>query len=65
MRAKRLVILVVPVFFLLSSAFAQVNELSATVGLTFVSTQTVRAAVCRFISETRRVRSWPIIPAAS
>jgi len=41
MSAKRLVILVVPVLFLLSSALAQVNELSVTSGLSFVSTQTV------------------------
>jgi len=41
MLAKRLVILVAPVLFLMASALAQVNELSATVGLTFVSTQTV------------------------
>jgi len=41
MSAKRLVVLVVPVLFLLSSAFAQVNELSITGGRTFVSTQTV------------------------
>jgi len=41
MLAKRLVILVAPVLFLLSSALAQVNELSITAGRTFVGTQTV------------------------
>jgi hypothetical protein len=41
MSAKRLAILVVPVLALVSSAFAQVNELAVTAGLTFVSTQTV------------------------
>jgi len=41
MSAKRLAVLVVPVLFLLSSALAQVNELSITAGRTFVSTQTV------------------------
>jgi len=42
MSAKRLALLVVLVAVLVSSAFTQVNELSATVGRTFVSTQTVR-----------------------
>jgi hypothetical protein len=41
MSAKRLAVLVASVLLLASCAFAQVNELSATVGLTFVSTQTV------------------------
>ena len=41
MSAKRLAVLIVPVLFLLSSAVAQVNDVSVTVGLTFVSTQTV------------------------
>jgi len=40
MSAKRLAVLVVPVLVLVSSAFAQVNELSVTAGRTFVSTQT-------------------------
>ena len=42
MSAKRLTLLVVLVAVLISSAFAQVNEVSVTVGRTFVSTQTVR-----------------------
>jgi hypothetical protein len=41
MSAKRLAVLVVPVLVLMSSAFAQVNELSITAGRTFVSTQTI------------------------
>ena len=41
MSAKRLAALVVPVLVLISSAWAQRNELSATVGRTFVSTETV------------------------
>ncbi len=41
MLAKRLAVLVVPVLFFVSSAGAQVNELSITAGRTFVSTQTV------------------------
>jgi hypothetical protein len=41
MSAKRLALLVVPVLVLVSSALAQVNELSITAGRTFVSTQTV------------------------
>ncbi len=41
MLAKRLAVLVVPVLLLASSAGAQVNQLSITSGLTFVSTQTV------------------------
>ena len=41
MSAKRLVMLVVLVGVLISSAFAQVNEVSLTVGRTFVSTQTI------------------------
>jgi hypothetical protein len=41
MSAKRLAVLLVPFLLLVSGAFAQVNELSATVGVTFVSTQTV------------------------
>ncbi len=41
MPAKRLAVLVVPILALVSSALAQVNELSVTVGRTFVSTQTV------------------------
>ncbi len=40
MSAKRLAVLVGPVLVLVSSAWAQVNELSVTVGRTFVSTQT-------------------------
>ena len=42
MSAKRLAVLVVPFLVLVSSALAQVNELSLTVGRTFVSTQTVQ-----------------------
>jgi len=41
MLAKRLAILVVPVLVLASGVWAQKNELSVTVGRTFVSTQTV------------------------
>ncbi len=41
MLAKRLAVLVAPVLFLVSSAWAQVNELSITAGRSFVSTQTV------------------------
>ena len=42
MSAKRLAVLVVvPVLFLVSSAFAQINELSITAGRTFVSTRTI------------------------
>jgi hypothetical protein len=41
MSAKRLAVLVVPVLVLVSSALAQVNEVSITAGLTFVGTQTV------------------------
>ena len=41
MSAKRLALLVVPVLVLVSSALAQVNEVSITAGRTFVSTQTV------------------------
>jgi hypothetical protein len=41
MSAKRLAVLVVPVLVLVSSALAQVNEVSITAGRTFVSTQTV------------------------
>ena len=41
MLAKRLAVLFVPVFLLVSSAGAQVNELSITAGRAFVSTQTV------------------------
>jgi hypothetical protein len=41
MLAKRLAVLVVPVLLLVSSAGAQVNELSITAGRAFVSTQTV------------------------
>lgn len=40
MSAKRLAVLVGPVLVLVSSAWTQVNELSVTVGRTFVSTQT-------------------------
>ena len=43
MSAKRLAFLVVPVLVLVSSAFAQVNELSITAGRVFVSTQTVQS----------------------
>src|ERR1700687_440438 len=42
MSAKRLAVLVVPVLVLVSSALAQVNEVSLTAGRTFVSTQTIR-----------------------
>jgi hypothetical protein len=42
MSAKRLAILVVLVGVCISSAFAQVNEVSVTVGRTFVSTQTIQ-----------------------
>ena len=42
MSAKRLALLVVLVAALISSAFAQVNELSVTVGRSFVSTQTIQ-----------------------
>jgi hypothetical protein len=41
MSAKALAFLIVPVLFLVSGAFAQVNELSVTAGRIFVSTQTV------------------------
>jgi hypothetical protein len=41
MSAKCLAVLVVPVLVLVSSAFAQVNELSITAGRSFVSTQKV------------------------
>ena len=41
MSAKRLAVLVVPVLVLVSSALAQINEVSITAGRTFVSTQTV------------------------
>lgn len=44
MSAKRLAVLVVPVLVLVSSALAQVNEVSITAGRTFVSTQTVPTA---------------------
>jgi hypothetical protein len=43
MSAKRLAVLVVPVLVLVSSALAQVNELSITAGRAFVSTQTVQS----------------------
>jgi hypothetical protein len=42
MSANRLAVLVVPVLVLVSSALAQVNELSITAGATFVSTQTIQ-----------------------
>lgn len=42
MSAKRLAMLVVLVAALISSAFAQLNEVSVTVGRTFVSTQTIQ-----------------------
>jgi len=41
MAVKRLLGMVVPVVFLASGVLAQVNEVSATAGRTFVSTQTV------------------------
>lgn len=44
MSAKRLAVLVVPVLFLVSNVWAQVNELSVTAGRTFVSTETVPSA---------------------
>jgi hypothetical protein len=47
MSAKRLAVLVVPVLVLVSSALAQVNEVSITAGRTFVSTQTVPTTVAR------------------
>jgi len=48
MLAKRLVVLVVPVLFLVSSVWAQVNELSITAGRTFVSTQTIQNPILSF-----------------
>ena len=42
MSSQRLAILVVFVAVLISSAFAQLNEASVTVGRTFVSTQTIQ-----------------------
>jgi hypothetical protein len=42
MSAKRLAVLVAPVLVLVSSSLAQVNELSLTVGRSFVSTQTIQ-----------------------
>lgn len=42
MSARRLAMLVVLVGVCISSAFAQVNEVSVTVGRTFVSTQTIQ-----------------------
>jgi hypothetical protein len=41
MSAKRLAFLVVPVLVLVSGALAQINQVSLTTGLTFISTQTV------------------------
>lgn len=41
MSAKHLAVLVAPVLFLVSSALAQVNEISVTAGRTFVSTRTI------------------------
>ena len=41
MPAKRLAVLIVPVLVLVSSAWAQVNDISITAGRTFVSTQTI------------------------
>ena len=41
MSAKRFLVLVVPVLVLVTSGFAQVNELSITAGRVFVSTQTI------------------------
>lgn len=41
MPATRLAVLIVPVLVLVSSAWAQVNEISVTTGRTFVSTQTI------------------------
>ena len=41
MSAKRLAVLVVPVLILVSSAWAQKNELSITAGRAFVSTETI------------------------
>src|SRR5277367_2862705 len=41
MSAKRLALLVVPILVFVSGALAQVNDVSLTVGRTFVSTQTV------------------------
>ena len=42
MSAKRLAFLVVLLSLFTSSSFAQVNEVSVTVGRTFVSTQTIK-----------------------
>lgn len=42
MTAKRLLGIIVPLFFLASTLWAQVNELSVTAGRTFVSTQTIQ-----------------------
>jgi hypothetical protein len=42
MSAKRLAVLVAPVLVLVSSSLAQINELSLTVGRSFVSTQTIQ-----------------------
>jgi hypothetical protein len=41
MSAKRLAVFVVPILALVANVWAQVNEVSATAGRTFVSTQTV------------------------
>jgi len=41
MSARRLAVLVVPFLVFISSAWAQVNEVSVTAGRTFISTQTV------------------------
>jgi hypothetical protein len=48
MSAKSLAALVVPFLFFVSSALAQVNEVSITAGRTFVSTQTIRNPILQF-----------------
>jgi hypothetical protein len=48
MSAKRLAFLVLLVFFLACGALAQINQVSLTVGRTFVSTQTIQN--CPYIS---------------
>ena len=41
MSAQRLAVLVLPVLFIVSSALAQVNEVSVTAGKSFVSTRSI------------------------
>lgn len=45
---KRLAAIFVPVFFVVSCGFAQVNEVSITAGRTFIPTQTLTASDCEF-----------------